>query len=285
MILVIGASGYIGREFIEQLSINNIKYTILSHKDINKNLLLNIIKSNNIKYLINCAAFVGKPNIEACENQKDKCIEGNILLPILLKEICEITEIIYCHISTGCLYNGKSNFEKGFSEEDQPNFNFENNNCGFYTGTKALAEKIVKTYHKSYIWRIRLPFENIHNERNYISKILTYDYLITENNSLSNKKEFVNACIESILKNIPYGIYNITNTGCISAEEVVKKIKNTINKDKKALYLSMDQFYEKISKMPRSNCVTDNSKLLSTGIHMSEIHDSIDWCLDNWRWK
>jgi UDP-glucose 4,6-dehydratase len=285
MILLIGASGYIGKEFVKQLSINNLKFISLSHKECKKDILFNIIKQNNIKYIINCAAFVGKPNIEACESQKDKCIEGNILLPILLKEVCENENIIYCHISTGCLYNGKSASSQGFKETDEPNFTFELNNCGFYTGTKSLAEKIIKKYSQSYIWRIRLPFEEEDNQRNYISKILKYDTLITEKNSVSNKKDIVNACIQSILKEIPFGIYHMTNSGSISALDIVEKIKKTIMPNKQANFITIDEFYEKISNMPRSNCVTDNSKILSTGIRIPDAEESIDYCLNNWRWK
>ena len=284
MILLIGESGYIGKEFVKQLSINNLKFISLSYKVCKRNLLLNIIKQNNIKYIINSAAFVGKPNIEVCEFEKDKCIEGNILLPILLKEVCEQAHIIYGHISTGCLYDGKSPSPKGYNENDEPNFTFEKNNCGFYTGSKALTEKIVKQYTKSYIWRIRLPFENINNNRNYISKIIKYDTLITEANSVTNKKEFVNACIQSIIKEIPFGIYNITNTGSISALDIVQKLQKTIMPNKKATFLNMDDFYKKISSMPRSNCVTDNSKILSAGIYMSDVNESIDDCLNNWVW-
>ena len=285
MILLIGSTGYIGSEFIRQLKEKNINYKTLSYKDINKDKLLKFIQNYNITHIINCAAFVGVPNIEACESQKDKCIKGNILLPLLLKEIAEYTNIIFCHISTGCLYNGKSPSIKGWNEKDNSNFNFNLNNCGFYTGTKVIAEDIIKDYENTYIWRIRLPFENIHNQRNYISKILNYNILITEQNSLSNKTEFVSACLESIFRKIPYGIYNITNTGSISATEVIDKIKKTINPNKIANFLSMDQFYKKVSAMPRANCITDNSKLLSTGIKMSNVHDSIDWCLKNWRWE
>jgi UDP-glucose 4,6-dehydratase len=284
MILLIGESGYIGKEFVKQLSINNLKFISLSYKACKRDVLLNIIRQNNIKYIINCAGFVGKPNIEICESQKDKCIEGNILLPILLKEVCEQADIIYGHISTGCLYNGESLSSKGYNENDEPNFTFEKNNCGFYTGSKALTEKIVKQYSKSYIWRIRLPFENVNNNRNYISKIIKYDTLITEANSITNKKEFVNACIQSIIKQIPFGIYNITNTGSISALDIVQKLQKTIMPNKKAIFLNMDDFYKKISSMPRSNCVTDNSKILSAGIYMSDVDRSIDDCLNDWVW-
>jgi len=284
MILLVGSSGYIGKEFAKQLEINNLKFISLSHKECTRSYLINLIKEYDIKYIINCAAFVGKPNIEVCEFQKDKCIEGNILLPILLKEVCEQADIIYGHISTGCLYNGESLSPKGYNENDEPNFTFEKNNCGFYTGSKALTEKIVKQYSKSYIWRIRLPFENVNNNRNYISKIIKYDTLITEANSITNKKEFVNACVQSIIKQIPFGIYNITNTGSISALDIVQKLQNTIMPNKKATFLSMEDFYKKISSMPRSNCVTDNSKILSAGIHMSDVDRAIDDCLNNWVW-
>jgi len=284
MILLLGSSGYIGSEFVKQLTINELPFITLSYRFFNKKDLHDVTKENNIQYIINCAAFVGKPNIEACETQKNKTIEGNIILPIRVKDFCEELGIAYCHISTGCLYNGDSKKQKGFTEEDEPNFTFEQNNCGFYTGTKALTEKIVKEYEKSYIWRIRLPFEESNNERNYISKILKYDTLIKEKNSLSNKSEFVNACIRSLIKELPFGIYNITNTGAISAIEVLEKIKKTIMPNKKADFLSMDEFYKKISSMPRSNCVTDNSKLLSFGIKMKDVDQSVDECLKNWTW-
>lgn len=284
MILLLGSTGYIGNEFCSQLTKANIKYTTLSYKDVNHKNIEEISNKYKITHLINCAAFVGKPNIEACENQKDRTIEGNVILPIKLKDISEKLNLIYCHISTGCLYNGKSNSEKGFSENDEPNFTFEKNNCSFYTGTKALAEKEIKKYHKSYIWRIRLPFENINNDRNYISKILKYDTLITDKNSLSNKQEFVSACIESIRKEIPFGIYNITNSGEVSALDVVEKIIKTIMPNKKANFISIEEFYKNISSMPRSNCITDNSKILSCGIKLSEANESLDKCLKEWVW-
>jgi dTDP-4-dehydrorhamnose reductase len=284
MILLIGSTGYIGTEFRKQFDILNINYLTLSYKDITKNKLIKFVKENNIKYIINSAAFVGKPNIEACETQKDQTISGNILLPYLLKEVCEECDIILGHISTGCLYNGESSNGMGWSENDKPNFSFNFNNCSFYTGTKVIAEDIVKLYPKSYIWRIRLPFENIHNERNYISKIINYDTLITNKNSISHKEEFVRACIDSIKLKIPFGIYNITNSGSISAVDIVEKLTKTIMPDKKSRFLSMKEFYETISSMPRSNCIIDNTKILSMGIKLSDVNESIDNCLRNWRW-
>lgn len=284
MILLIGSTGYIGTEFKKQLNSNNMPYISLSYKDVTRQSLIDLIKTTKLKYLINCAAFVGKPNIEACEKQKSQTIKGNILLPIMLKEVCEECGITFCHISTGCLYNGNAPKANGWSEKDDPNFSFDFDNCSFYTGSKVMAEEAVRSYEKSYIWRIRLPFENKHNDRNYISKVINYDTLITDSNSISNKSEFVKACINSIKLEIPFGTYNITNTGFISSVDIVKKLIKTILPDKKAQFLTMDEFYKKISSMPRSNCIIDNTKILSTGIELTEVHESVDKCLINWEW-
>ena len=43
---------------------------------------------------------------------------------------------LLAQISSGCIYNG---YEKRFTEEDEPNFTF--NNGSFYSGSKALCEK------------------------------------------------------------------------------------------------------------------------------------------------
>lgn len=284
MILLIGSSGYIGLEFQKQLQHNNIPYIIISYKDVTKNKIRFLIKNHNIKYIINSAAFTGTPNIEACENQKDKTISGNIILPILLKDICEEHEITLCHISTGCIYDGISPNITGWNENDLPNLNFSQSNCNFYTGSKVLAEEYIKKYSKSYIWRLRLPFEHKHNSRNYISKIINYDTLIKEPNSLSNKQEFVKACLDAIKLEIPYGIYNITNGGSVSPLDIVQKLVATIAPNKKAKFLTLDEFYNTISKMPRSNSITDNTKILSMGIKLLEINESIDRCLKNWEW-
>ena len=71
------------------------------------------------------------------------------------------------HISSGCIYSG---YDKAFTEEDESNFSFVQDNCSFYSGTKALAENLIDKYN-SYICRLRIPFDEFDNPRNYISKL------------------------------------------------------------------------------------------------------------------
>jgi UDP-glucose 4,6-dehydratase len=140
----------------------------------------------------------------------------------------------------------------------------------------------VKKWEKHYIWRLRIPFEEFDNSRNYISKILKYDKLLDAENSVSNKQEFVSACIQTITKNVPYGTYNITNSGFITTKQITEKFKQTIAKDKVFNFVEEGEFYKNIVKTPRSNCVMSNEKLLSTGIKMRTAEEAFDYCLNNW---
>jgi UDP-glucose 4,6-dehydratase len=47
--------------------------------------------------------------------------------------------------------------------------------------------------------------------------------------------------------------------------------------------IEADEFYKSCAVTPRSNCILDNSKLLSTGIKMSSVDESLDYCLNNWK--
>lgn len=286
MIILFGSTGYIGSEFKVQLEQKQLKFkcwtnaSSTSFSDLEKWYAQSGYPV--IDAVINAAGYTGKPNVDACELNKQDTIHGNITWPQILTDWCSLNDIPLGHISSGCIYQGRREDGKPFTEQDEPNFSFIQNNCSFYSGTKAIAEKIVSKWEKNYIWRLRIPFEENNNSRNYISKMLKYEKLLQAENSISNKQEFVSACIQSITKNIPYGIYNVTNTGYITTDKLIEKIKNTIAKDKKFTLIDEEELYKNYAKTPRSNCVMSNDKLLSTGITMRTVDESIDYCLNNW---
>jgi hypothetical protein len=51
----------------------------------------------------------------------------------------------------------------GFTETDTPNFSFRDQPCSFYSGTKALGEEAMAGIGQSYIWRLRIPFDEFDN--------------------------------------------------------------------------------------------------------------------------
>lgn len=287
MILLLGSNGYIGTEFYKQLFQKGIPTRICTvpTKDLTFNQLKLLHKTIKLKAIVNCAGYTGKPNVDACETDKHNVLYGNVVVPEMLSVFCADNDITFGHVSSGCIYTGRGTDGKPFTEEDRPNFSFEHNNCSFYSGTKSIAEDIIrKNGNKHYIWRLRIPFEEQNNPRNYLSKILNYKKLLDVENSISNKHEFVNACIETLSNQVPYGIYNVTNTGFVTTRYVVDKIKNTIAKDKVFEFFDNEEdFYKNAAKTPRSNCVISNKKLLDVGIKMRNVDESLDYCLNNWK--
>lgn len=286
MIILFGATGYIGSEFKKQLAELKLPVFIWPNakKTTFKDLELWYEEAGYplIGAVINAAGYTGKPNVDSCEIHKADTIHGNIVWPQILTDWCILNDIPLGHVSSGCIYEGRRSDGKPFTEEDVPNFSFDYNNSSFYSGTKVIAENIVKKHDKHYIWRLRIPFEEYDNSRNYISKILKYEKLLDAENTVSNKQEFVSACIQTIQKEVPYGTYNVANGGYITTKSVVEKLKSTIAKDKTFTFVEEDEFYKNIVKTPRSNCVMSNEKLLSTGIKMRTADEALDYCINNW---
>lgn len=134
-----------------------------------------------------------------------------------------------------------------------------------------------------YIWRLRIPFNEVDSPRNYLTKLMRYERLLEAENSISQLEEFCAATFACWEKRVPFGTYNITNPGHVTTHEVVDLIKRSgvCNKEFK-FFKSEDEFMQKAAKTPRSNCVLDSSKLQATGIKMTEVHESVQRDLRRW---
>lgn len=261
MYIVLGKNGYIAEAIIKELKSRNLRHVAWSRSDVDytnlAELKYNLYILGDDLHIINCAGYIGKPNVDACELAKADCIEGNVLLPLMLAQLSYEKGYQLTHISSGCIYSG---YDKHFKESDLPNFDFQNGS--FYSGTKALAEKVVKQNNPdSYIFRLRIPFDEHSSPRNYITKLLSYDKLLNLNNSLSHRSDFAKHCLNLIEQKVPKGIYNITNKGFIDAKGVVDLIKkyNLSNKDFE--FFDNIEFFNKEIIAPRSNCILDTSKV------------------------
>src|SRR5207248_2543609 len=93
----------------------------------------------------------------------------------------------------------------GFSEADRPNFSFRDGPCSFYSGSKALGEEAVDGVGRNYIWRLRIPFDELDNPRNYLSKVQRYAKVYDNVNSISHRADFVRACLDLWQTGAPFG--------------------------------------------------------------------------------
>ncbi len=312
MILLLGASGYVGKEFARVLSKRAINFITLRREQTDytsASQLSAYLATHRPDFIINAAGFTGKPNVDACELQKEETMQGNVYFPKMLAEVCAELGIPWGHISSGCIFSGclveqngtwvaEKNMNqdyirkialtepsrlKGFDESFPPNFCFNDGPCSYYSGTKALGEEAIKGIGSHYVWRLRIPFNEINNPRNYLTKIQTYAKVYDNLNSLSHLEDFVNACIDCWVKHIPYGTYNVTNPGFVSTRQVVDLIKKILKPHRDFTFWESDEeFYRLGAKALRSNCILDSNKLLQVGVPMRSIEQAISESLNKW---
>jgi UDP-glucose 4,6-dehydratase len=286
MIILLGATGYVGSAFGTLLQQRNIDFLPVSRNDVdytNTRVLESFLRARRATFLINCAGYTGKPNVDACEQDKAECLFGNAVLAGRIREACAAIDLPWGHVSSGCIFTGSRPDGSGFREEDAPNFSFRTDNCSFYSGTKALGEEILKDCDSCYVWRLRIPFNEQDSPRNYLTKLLRYRRLLDAENSLSQLQDFVTACLECWLRKVPFGIYNVTNTGSVTTREVIDMMQRFLAPDRNFDFFdSEDEFMAIAAKTPRSNCVMDNSKLRATGIPIRTVHEALEWSMKNW---
>jgi dTDP-4-dehydrorhamnose reductase len=313
MILLLGASGYIGEAFAKELLRRKTDFIPLSRKQVDYarfDALLEFLKAKKPAFVVNAAGYTGKPNVDACELHKADTLQGNALFPQTVAHACVAAGIPWGHVSSGCIYsgakvvmNGQTRTEKdftkpelralvektpqaihGFTESDTPNFSFREGPCSFYSGTKALGEEAIAGVGQSYIWRLRIPFDEFDNARNYLSKVQRYPKVYDNVNSISHRADFVKACLDTWELRAPFGIYNVTNPGFVTTRQVVEQIEKILKPAKKFEFWESDEeFYKVAAKTPRSNCVMDVSKLQAAGVKIRPVEEALDDSLKNWK--
>jgi dTDP-4-dehydrorhamnose reductase len=313
MIWILGASGYIGEAFMAEAKKRKLDYRAVSRRTLDYTdfrALLGALKKEKPDFVVNAAGFTGKPNVDACENQKGETVTGNVTLAQTVASACDVTGIQLGFVSSGCIYTGakvrrecgtwavedrlteplvsellskRSDRVAGFTEEDEPNFCFAHNNCSFYSGTKALAEEVMAGFPDFYVWRLRIPFDEFDGARNYLSKVQRYAKVYQNWNSISHRGDYVAACLDSWLQKIPGGVYNVVNPGYVSTREVVEKIQKRLKSAwKPEFWESDDEFYRFGAVTPRSNCILDTTKILKAGIRIRSAGDAIEDALNRW---
>lgn len=311
MIVVLGASGYIGEAFVRELQKRGEAFLPISRSELdyaNFGELLNFLRERKPAFLINTAGYTGRPNVDACETAKAETLAGNVLLPQTIAQACAVAEIPWGHVSSGCVYTGakiveggKMRVEKdltrpelralvekspeairGFTEEDAPNFSFRSPPCSFYSGAKALAEEAMAGIGKSYRWRLRIPFDEFDNARNYLSKVQRYSKVYDNVNSISHRADFVSACLDLWKRRAPFGTYNITNPGFVTTRGVVELLEKILRTGRRFEFWKNDEEFYRVAKAPRSNCVLDVSKLLAAGVKIAPVEEALERALRQW---
>jgi dTDP-4-dehydrorhamnose reductase len=312
MIFLLGASGYVGGAFRRELARAWLPHRAISRVDLDYarfRVLLDALKVHRPDLVIFCGGFTGRPTVDICEDRRSDTILGNIALAQTVAQACDAAGIRLAAVSSGCVFSGarvqtedgawvvRENLQsedlalflasrsarvRGFRDTDPPNFTFEHGG-GFYSGTKALTEKVVLSFPSAYLWRLHLPFEERDHPRNYLTKLQVHPRLRQAWNSLTHLRDAVTACLQVWNSELPGGAYNIVNPGYMSTREVVALIRKLRHPGWDPPFWRDDaEFYEHAAQARRADCLLEAERLAAAGIKMRPLDRALAESIRNW---
>lgn len=230
--------------------------------------------------VINACGYTGRPNVDACELDKEETWKYNVVVPVNIQKVCKDLKIPMIHISSGCIYDG---YDKDYTEEDEPNFGLMNAESSWYSKTKHACEMMLKD-RPVYIFRIRMPFCATTSQRNVLMKLLKYDNVIDMNNSMTCLEDlcgFVLYFLSDMFDtgaSHAYGVYNVVNPQPASTGQIIEMMKSHGIENKQWRSIKLDELYE-MTTAKRSNCVLSDDKITSIGLKLPRTIDSLNRCL------
>ncbi len=279
-ILIYGGKGWIGTQFINILKNENIKFQLSSLK-INLDARLEILNEIENYKPTNIISFIGRTHgkyedkyystIDYLE-QPGKLVENlrdNFLGPKLLAEICEIKNIHFTYIGTGCIFDYKENDKDyKFKEEDDANF-FGSS----YSIVKGHTDKEMRNYKNTLNLRIRMPISDIDNPRNFITKITKYEKICSISNSMTVLPDLLPLICKMMRMNFT-GTLNFTNPGVISHNEILEMYKELVDPSFQWVNFSIEE-QNKVLACTRSNNHLDTTKLENIFPNVKNIKESV----------
>mmetsp|Transcript_12217 Transcript_12217/g.33902 ORF Transcript_12217/g.33902 Transcript_12217/m.33902 type:complete len:327 (+) Transcript_12217:89-1069(+) len=229
-------------------------------------------------HVLMSAGITGRPNIDWCEDHKPETIRTNVIGTLNVADLTYLKGIHCTVYATGCIFKYDEAHPLGsgigFKEEDKPNFD-----GSFYSKTKGYMEPMLATYSNCMILRVRMPISDDLIHRSFVTKIAKYEKVVNIPNSMTILTEMLPASLAMAQKGLT-GVYNFTNPGVISHNEVLDLFKKYIDPTFEYSNFSVEE-QAKILKADRSNNELDATKLLRDmpeGIVINDIKTAFDLC-------
>ncbi|KAE8718699.1 Trifunctional UDP-glucose 4,6-dehydratase/UDP-4-keto-6-deoxy-D-glucose 3,5-epimerase/UDP-4-keto-L-rhamnose-reductase RHM1 [Hibiscus syriacus] len=224
-------------------------------------------------HVFNAAGITGRPNVDWCESHKTETIRTNVAGTLTLADVSREHGLLMMNFATGCIFEYNAAHPQGsgigFKEEDEPNFT-----GSFYSKTKAMVEELLKEYDNVCTLRVRMPISSdLNNPRNFITKISRYNKVVNIPNSMTILDELLPISIEMAKRNLK-GIWNFTNPGVVSHNEILEMYKTYIDPEFKWVNFTLEE-QAKVIVAPRSNNELDASKLKKEFPELLSIKESL----------
>ncbi|KAL6543344.1 Rhm1p [Orobanche hederae] len=271
--LIYGRTGWIGGLLGKLCEKQGIVYEYGKGRLENRSQLVADVLAVKPTHVFNAAGVTGRPNVDWCETHKTETIRANVAGTLTLADVCRENSLLLMNFATGCIFEYDAAHPEGsgigFKEEDKPNFT-----GSFYSKTKAMVEELLRNYDNVCTLRVRMPISSdLNNPRNFITKISKYNKVVNIPNSMTILDELLPISIEMAKRNLR-GIWNFTNPGVVSHNEILEMYKEYIDADFKWTNFTLEE-QAKVIVAPRSNNELDASKLKSEFPEMLPIKESL----------
>ena len=136
------------------------------------------------------------------------------------------------------------------------------------------VEELLKEYENVCTLRVRMPISSdLSNPRNFITKISRFNKVVNIPNSMTVLDELLPISVEMARRNCR-GIWNFTNPGVVSHNEILEMYKKYINPSFKCSNFTLEE-QAKVIVAARSNNEMDASKLKEEFPELLSIKDSL----------
>lgn len=263
-VYIIGHKGWIGNMYLKLFEERRIKYYYSDYRGESENIKKDILEKK-VSHVLCCMGRThgyrdGKEyttiDYLQSHNVLNQNVNDNLFVPLSLALFCDSNNIHFTYMGTGCIYtyDDKHCIDGiGFTEEDKPNF-FGSN----YSVVKGHTNELMK-YTNALTLRIRMPITSCLSPRNFISKITTYEKICSIKNSMSVLPELLPLSI-TMMENKDMGIYNLTNPGSISHNEILEMYRDIVDNSFTWNNFTIEE-QDKVLSSKRSNNLMDTNKL------------------------
>ena len=149
----------------------------------------------------------------------------------------------------------------------------------YYSKSKWDADNLLKEMINTTILRIRMPISSKNSPRNLLSKLIKYNKVLDEPNSMTFVDDLI-AAIDFVIDRDLRGIYHVASptplTHPMLLEEYRKHVPNH-----KYQRISKDEL-NKLVIAPRSNCILDVSKIMKAGFQFGDTDVRMRECIRNY---
>lgn len=268
-VLVYGSKGWIGGQFINVLEKANVEYVCGLERLDSEEALQTELMTVNPTHVV---SFTGRTH-GTIDGKKYKTIDyleeegklvdnirDNLFGPIILSRLCHDEQIHFTYLGTGCIFKFDEEHPfgqdvNGFTEDALPNF-FGSS----YSIVKGFTDRLMRMDSEHTLnLRIRMPITGEKNERNFITKITTYEKVCSIPNSMTVLPELLPYVLKMMKMQIT-GTMNLTNPGLISHNEILDMYKEIVDPSFEYNNFSQEE-QRKILAADRSNNYLCTKKL------------------------